>query len=124
MRVTVPASLVKTQAMGGWVLQKETLIGSLAKSKLNDGVSVQIVIPYFIFKGSIFTSEISFRYETYLCSEVPLEVNQEPLLFNFFFFFLLFRTAPSAYGNSQARKESNKSYNCQPTPQLTAMPDP
>lgn len=76
MRVTVPASLVKTQAMGGGVVRKETLRGSLAKSKLNDSVSMQIIIPYFTFKVCVFTSEISFRCETYLRCEVPLEVNQ------------------------------------------------
>ena len=58
--------------------------------------------------------------------------------FIFYFLFLLFRTAPGAYGSSQARgrmeataagllhSHSNirSELHLQPTPQLTATPDP
>ena len=62
------------------------------------------------------------------------------ILFSFFFFFLLFRSAPTAYGGSQARgpigataaglrhRQSHSNAGSEPrlrpTPQLTAMPDP
>ena len=59
-----------------------------------------------------------------------------PLSF-FFFFFFLFRAAPMAYGDSQARgligataaglcqnpSNARSEPHLQPTPQLTAMPD-
>lgn len=59
---------------------KEILKGSLAKSKINDSVCMQIITPYFIFKVCIFTY-MTFRYGKYLSSEVPLEVNQEKFPF-------------------------------------------
>ena len=58
---------------------------------------------------------------------------------NFFFLFGLFRAAPTAYGNSQAwggqigttaaglhhsPSNTGSELGLQPTPQLTAMPDP
>ena len=63
-----------------------------------------------------------------------------PILFFlfFFFFFCLFRAAPATYGGSQARSQIGAATtglcqihsnlgsepHLQPTPQLTAMPDP
>ena len=45
----------------------------------------------------------------------------------YLFIFLLFRAAPEAYGSSQVRVESGNATSelrLQPTPQLTATPDP
>ena len=69
-----------------------------------------------------------------------LEVTNVDLFFrsSFFFFFVLFRVAPVAYGGSQARgpigavatglhhshSNAGSEPHLQPTPQFMAMPDP
>ena len=76
-------------------------------------------------------------------SRVPCAIQQVPvdhpfLSFFVFFFFCLFRAEPAAYGGSQARgliraiaaalcqshNNAGSEPHLQPTPQLTAAPDP
>ena len=53
---------------------------------------------------------------------VYFEVLCTSILFSFFFF-ILFRALPVAYGSSQARGRIGSEPHLQPMPQLIAMPD-
>ena len=83
--------------------------------------------------------EIGLIAQTHLRSlleKVTSQLGDLWILLLFFFFFCYFRASPMAYGGSQARGQiravaaglrhshSNSKPYLQPSPQLTAMPDP